>query len=91
MDCISLRHLSPSLGFLARWSTWAERRLRMVRAGCLDPNDSLKYCSRNLPAWSLTQIFAFSLVWLWVGVAVTGVVAVSADSGVEADLTHRLG
>ena len=64
----------------------------MVRAGCLDPSDSLKYCSRNLPAWSLTHIFAFSLVWLWVGVAVTGVVVVvSADWGVEADLTHRLG
>ena len=41
----------------------------MVRAGWREPRLSLKCCSRNLPAWSLTQILTFSLVCWWLGVA----------------------
>ena len=34
----------------------------MVSAGWREPRLSLKCCSRNLPAWSRTQILTFSLV-----------------------------
>jgi hypothetical protein len=62
MDWISRRQRSPSRGFFAKWSTWAESRLRMVRAGWRLPRLSLKYCSRNLAAWSLTHTFKSTVV-----------------------------
>ena len=68
--CISRRHLSPSLGFLARWSTCAESLLSIVSAGWREPRLSLKCCSRNLPAWSRTHILTFSLVCCWLGVEI---------------------
>ena len=42
----------------------------MVSAGWREPRLSLKCCSRNLPAWSRTQIRTFSLVCWWLGVEI---------------------
>ena len=65
-----------------------------MRAGCRLPRDSLKYCSRNLAAWSRTHTLAFSLVCWWVGVHTWAVGEAPPSPAPPAEgvvRTHRLG